>query len=655
MPIPETLKSLNSRFVYYYCALYVLPVLWLVIDAGNHFYWAASSLGMVAWIALLAGRSRAKTSLACALSSLTTLGNLFLAISLYFQRTGFNDRFFFHVNAASIDIAWNAYYVEVLLIGTYWTAMTAGPLLVAHVKRKDCRPAPRTVIIPAALAGVLAYAPAISVGAYVHARMEARNAPTILIADPGPADAERSTPSGGLPNVVFVIAESLEATFGNSELMGEDLTPALTALEREAIRFSNIIELPTASWTMGGMVASQCSVPLPVYGRWIEGDTWDGPSNPMNSLTGAIERLLPNEECLGDILERYGYRNVFFGGTLLSFAGKGAFLATHGFEEQYGFVALRGELPDPDSYGPWGIRDDDLFELAWRRLEALATAAEPFAFMLLTLDTHDVTQRDISRSCGRAPLINTRGFTVRCADRLIADFIARVRTSWPDTVVVLMSDHLAFSNSIIDRAASPEARRMRFAVWGPELAPRELARHGTHFDIGPTVLDILGMHAYRRHNLGASLLAFDSPWLSHDNPQDLRVAPPLLPIRIGPGEPIVFEKEGPAIRIDGETLIANLRGFALDDAVFTLRFREDGRLDMAVPWQELDDLEENETGSLVVGLSTKASFNRAMEGQHEAGTVYFAGRVGSEAGLMVGTVHDRTEIELSGTWFEEQM
>ena len=89
--------------------------------------------------------------------------------------------------------------------------------------------------------------------------------------------------------------------------------------------------------------------------------------------------------------------------------------------------------------------------------------------MLLTLDTHDVTQRDISGSCGRAPLVNTRGFTVRCADRLVADFITRVRTTWPDTVVVLMSDLLSFANAIIDGVASPDARRLRFAVWGPGL------------------------------------------------------------------------------------------------------------------------------------------------------------------------------------------
>ena len=106
---------------------------------------------------------------------------------------------------------------------------------------------------------------------------------------------------------------------------------------------------------MGGMIASQCSVPLPVSGRWVEDiDAAGQPFNPLNSMTAAIERLMPDQECLGDILDRHGNRNVYLGGTLLSFAGKGAFLASRGFEEQYGWIALRDELPDPDAYGPWG-------------------------------------------------------------------------------------------------------------------------------------------------------------------------------------------------------------------------------------------------------------------------------------------------------------
>ena len=408
---------------------------------------------------------------------------------------------------------------------------------------------------------MFAYAPAISLVGYVQDRLHARNAPIVVVPSLKSVDDEPPQPGRKLPNLVFVIAESLEATFGDAGLLGEDLTPALTRLEREAIRFSNMVELPEASWTMGGMVASQCGLPLPVSKGWLEHrDTPRWPFNTMNSMIAAIERPLPDEVCLGDVLERHGYRNAYLGGAPLAFAGKGAFLAAHGFEEQYGRAALRNEVSDPDAIGPWGLHDDVVFEIARERLESLAAEETPFALMLLTLDTHDVTQRAISRSCGRRPLLHQQGFTVRCADRLIADFILRVRELWPDTLVVLMSDHLSFPNAIIDRVESQAARRLRFAIWGPGLEPREVTRHGTHFDIAPTVLDALGLDAWRRHNLGASLLAFDSPWLSHENPEALRSAPSLFPVHIGPGERIVFKNDGPTLGIDGETFLANKAG-----------------------------------------------------------------------------------------------
>ena len=650
MPGADVAKALICSEARAFGILYVGPVLWLAADAGHYFYWVASALGFAAWIVLLAGRSRAKTALACAISSLTTLGNLPLAISLYIQRSGFNERFFHHLDASSVAVAWNTYRLEVLLAGLYWAIVTVAPLLAARARSRKPGPAPRPILWLAAAVGLAAYAPAISLAAYGQARLQARNAPAIVI--PRAVHDEAATPSGSRPNLVLIVAESLEATFGNAELMGEDLTPALSTLERDAVRFANIIQLASASWTMGGIVASQCSVPLPLPERWVDTKgAGDWPYNPLNILTGAIEHPLQDRECLGDILARHGYRNVHIGSDPLTFAGKSAFLATHGFEEQYGLNELRGELADPEAHGPWGLYDDDLFAIAWRHLEALAAQARPFSLMLLTVDTHSVTQRDISPSCGRAPLIHSPGFTLRCTDRVIADFIARLRATWPDTVVVLMSDHLAFPNPIVDRVETPDARRLRFVVWGPELEPREIPRRGTHFDIAPTVLDILGLEAYRRHNLGASLLAFDSPWFAHDTPQELRVAPALLAIHIEPGEPIIFEKGGSLIRVDSESLIANYRGFPLRDAVFTMRFHDDGRFDMALPWQDFDDLEKEEAGSLVVGVSTNASFNRAAGGPADMGTLYFAGRLGGEAGLMIGVVDDRTEIELPETMF----
>ena len=636
--------------VFVYVMLYAAPVAGLAIGAESYHYWIVSAVGLAAWVLLVSGQSRAMTALACAVSSVAAVGNLALAATLHTQRTGFNERFFHHFDASSLEMAWHAYLPEVVGVSLYWAAMTAAPGRIAQLRGPGAQRVPRRAVWSAAIVAALTYAPAISLATYSQARQQAREAPRIVVARPPPGAPAAPRPGETFPNLVIIIAESLEASFANTELLGKDLTPALTALERDAVRFSNMVQLPSASWTMGGIVASQCALPLALPGVFdlaaIDRADRGWPHNPLNTLTGAVERLLPDQECLGDILERHGYRNVYIGSAPLAFAGKGAFLETHGYAEQYGWQELRSELPDPNAYGGWGLYDEDMLELAWRRLESLTRDSQPFSLMLLTVDTHDVTGRNVSASCGVPPLINRGGFTVRCADRLIANWIARVREVWPDTVIVLMSDHLAFPNAITDRIENAEARRLRFTVWGPTLEAREIARPGTHFDIGPTVLDILGLAAYKRHNLGASLLSFESPWLTHDTAPTMRAALALAPIQIAPGEPIAIEQGGRLIRIDGQTLVANDRGFALDDATFTLRFHDDGRLDTALPWESFNDLEANEAGKLVIGVSTNERFKRAIGAPAEADTVYFAGRVGAAAGLIIGAVKDRTEIAL---------
>ena len=649
MPGADVAKALICSEARAFGILYVGPVLWLAADAGHYFYWVASALGFAAWIVLLAGRSRAKTALACAISSLTTLGNLPLAISLYIQRSGFNERFFHHLDASSVAVAWNTYRLEVLLAGLYWVIVTVVPLLVARARSRKPGPAPRPILWLAAAVGLVAYAPAISLAAYGQARLQARNAPAIVI--PRAVHDEAATPSGSRPNLVLIVAESLEATFGNAELMGEDLTPALSTLERDAVRFANIIQLASASWTMGGIVASQCSVPLPLPERWVDTKgAGDWPYNPLNILTGAIEHPLPNRECLGDILARHGYRNVHIGSDPLTFAGKSAFLATHGFEEQYGWNELRGELADPEAHGPWGLYDDDLFAIAWRHLEALAT--DP---TLLAHAAH-----------GRHPL--------RDPKRHLPELRAGATHPLAGVYTAL---HRPRDCGLHRPPARNVARYRSRADVGPPRVSEPNRRSGRNTRRPPTALrgvgpgagaagDYPARHPLRHRADGARHPRAGGVPPAQPRGIATRVRQPMVcarhtaratsgpdvachPYRAGRADRL--REGGPLIRVDGESLIANYRGFPLRDAVFTMRFHDDGRFDMALPWQDFDDLEKEEAGSLVVGVSTNASFNRAAGGPADMGTLYFAGRLGGEAGLMIGAVDDRTEIELPETIF----
>ncbi|MCU8669993.1 phosphoglycerol transferase I, partial [Klebsiella pneumoniae] len=93
-------------------------------------------------------------------------------------------------------------------------------------------------------------------------------------------------------------------------------------IKAEAIDFSNTMQLPGTDYTIAGMVASQCGIPLfaPFEGN----------------ASASVSSFFPQNICLGDILKNSGYENYFVQGANLRFAGKDVFLKSHGFDHLYG-------------------------------------------------------------------------------------------------------------------------------------------------------------------------------------------------------------------------------------------------------------------------------------------------------------------------------
>ena len=309
-------------------------------------------------------------------------------------------------------------------------------------------------------------------------------------------------------------------------------------------------------------------------------------------------------------------------------------------------------MPDPEAHSGWGLHDADVSRIVRKQIAALANETEPFAVAWSTIDSHHALGG--TSSCGRTPFFGSTRYRVECADRVVSAFITDIRARWPETIVVLMSDHLAHEpHAVLDDVRDQTARRLRFAVWGPKTTPRAIARPGTHMDIAPTVLDVMGLHAYRRLIVGASLLSFDSPWLSHPNAETLRSAPPMLEVAIAPGKQITFKRTGPVVQIDGVQTLANHKGYVLDDAVFTMRFHDNGEFDSTLRWQSFEELTEINAGAMVIGLATNDAFKRAIGAPDTDAPVWFAGRVGSAQGLMTGVTNEHAGVTLPAAMFEQ--
>lgn len=304
----------------------------------------------------------------------------------------------------------------------------------------------------------------------------------------------------GKKNLILIYVESLESTYSNEVVMGSNLIPQIEQTTQHWVRPERFDQLAGVSYTMAGIVASQCGIPL-LPRIWL--DTTQ-PTGKQNLNKENYEAFLPRAVCLGDVLQKTGYTNVFLGGARKTFANKGRFFSDHGYGSVFGWEdwEILGEASSE-----WGLYDDRLLSFARSELRNLASNSEPFNLTILTLDTHHPTGLK-SETCRKASVSTLAGI-VKCTDSQVADFVEFVQSQEfeNETVLVVTGDHLAMKGELQDKL-SGASRQIFFAISVPgKVSHPKMERPMNHFDIFPTVLDALGLEPVRgKAGLGESIL-----------------------------------------------------------------------------------------------------------------------------------------------------
>ncbi|MBL4728507.1 MAG: sulfatase-like hydrolase/transferase [Gammaproteobacteria bacterium] len=403
-------------------------------------------------------------------------------ISYYLQGSYFNQQYFFHFNLTTLRESLAAYYSLMFLV-VLWTVC----VLFAFYYFRDRLP--RSNYSLSALAGVFVLALILDPGLRTSAVAMVSSAlsPRIQSLDSIAWDElgleqdaltnTQFTSTAG-KNLLLVFLEGVEAIYTDESLF-PGLTPRLQALNDEGWQLNNMQQVEGSGWTMAGLVSSLCGTPL-LY------------ESSFNGNEILFSRMLDKATCLPDILNNAGYQQVFMGGAALEFAGKGSFLREHGFDTTLGRDELIGELEDPDYVNGWGLYDDSLFSNAITQFNNLAASDQPFNLTLLTVDTHHPTGEP-SASCSEYDQIdNSILHAVHCTDFLLGEFLDQVKAhpAYENTVVVLVSDHLAMRNNAFSLFPADYQRRLYFNVLNSDVtAEKEI--FSTPLDISPTVLQLL--------------------------------------------------------------------------------------------------------------------------------------------------------------------
>jgi phosphoglycerol transferase len=296
-------------------------------------------------------------------------------------------------------------------------------------------------------------------------------------------------------NLIYIYMESMETSYLSQDLGGGleyNLIPELTELAQDNINFSHneyvggFRQVTGASWTIGAMVAHTGGVPLKVP---------DGIEDWQNGY-GQDGEFLDGLTSITSILEREGYNQALMVGSWAVFGGRDTYYNNHGVDWIWDLISGREEgLVAPNYWNDfWGFEDLYLYEYAKYKLTLLSEMEEPFAFTMLTVDTHhiggftcDLCGTDYEESYENA---------IRCASRQLYDFIDWIKQQdfYENTTIVITGDHCSMDNGYFSRNVDKHYDRHIYNCFINAAAQpfRTNHRQFCAMDMFPTTLAAMG-------------------------------------------------------------------------------------------------------------------------------------------------------------------
>jgi phosphoglycerol transferase len=620
----------------------IVPII-CILHYGASLAWLMGNVlfGLALQQSLKRRKATARSAL-LALASVAWAGlNVLLGVSYYMQGSGFNDRFFFHVGLDSLSMGVQAYGPVFLPAVGYIVLAGLSPYLLARVADPNRLVDPGRRV-PHVMAGLwlLALVTNYPMYSWLDYHLGRVQDPALPAGQTSAATATQANDtvteiaantSVLRKNIILIYAEGVEQLHFDTGIFGE-LLPGLTRLSAESRRFTNVSQVAGTGWTIAGLVASQCGFPLVTSSHLAN-----------NSSMATVENPYADQRCLGDILADSGYRTVYLGGAPLSFAGKGNFLRTHGYQEVFGRSALRERLEDPEYNKGFGLYDDSLFQFALAKLEELEHSAEPYLLTVLTLDAHHPNGRP-SKSCTMPPGDrDSMSEAVFCSDQLISRFIgdARALVDPSDTLIVLMSDHLALRNTQWNRLQAHQAQRRLMLMLFDDSEPGQFDRPMTHFDVAPTILQAAGFNGVARLAMGRSAFT-DAPGPDDEihSGTELAGAPKLLITRDSTFETgVMIARQDLMITIGDFQVRATDAGRKIRSGLFLLLLNEQGKVTDTVFTEDSDAMLAELSDRFVIGVSLYGA-------EDFQGDQYFYGRMSSNPGDLVVRPFD-TNVHIS--------
>ena len=315
-------------------------------------------------------------------------------------------------------------------------------------------------------------------------------------------------------NLVYILLESMEVSYLSRELGGAmevNLIPELYELARDNTNFSStdgvggFHETSGAAWTVGSMVAQTGGVPLKT------------PSGNQNDYGQDGTEFLPGLTSINNILHDQGYYQTLMVGSDANFGGRKPYFLQHQMDHVYDiYTARRDGIVPPDYFVWWGMEDLHLFEYARQELTKISQQDQPFAFAMLTVDTHHIGGYTCEL-CGDE-FEESYENAIACSSRQVADFVHWLQQQpfYENTTVIISGDHCSMDRGYFQRNVDDAYPRMVYncILNAPIQSDHTKNRDYAAIDLFPTTLAALGCEIEGdRLGLGTNLYS-DLPTLA---------------------------------------------------------------------------------------------------------------------------------------------
>ena len=297
-------------------------------------------------------------------------------------------------------------------------------------------------------------------------------------------------------NLVYIILESMEVSFSSTDKGGaleHDLMPELYALAQQNINFSQSDSVggfrPStgATWTIGSMVSQTAGIPLAPVSEEDEDE---------QEHYGSTDTFLPGVTTLMDILHENGYYQSLMVGSNAAFGDRSLYYSSHGVDKIYDIFTAPADGIVAQDYddGWWGMEDYHLFDYAKQELTKIANREQPFAFTMLTVDTHHV-DGNLCPYCGDE-YEEQYDNVIACSSRQVSEFVAWLQAQdfYENTTVVIVGDHCSMDAGYFERNVAEDYVRhvyncfLNAAVGTDHSKNRQFCT----LDLFPTTLAALG-------------------------------------------------------------------------------------------------------------------------------------------------------------------